>query len=294
MIDLDAILERVDSLPAPPDASVRLMEILGNPGASMDEIIDVIRYDQVLTVRILQLCNSAYFGLSRQVTSLSDAMVCLGTVKVLQLVMAMHTHSLLDAEQAGYGLRAGELWRHSVGTALACSQTAQHLNLPDANLVFTAGLLHDIGKVVLNQFVAEEFEEILRRVAEQQADFLEVERQVLGFDHTQVGARIAEQWKLPAPIVRCIRHHHDPGTLDPPDAVVDTVYLADCLCLLLGIGLGVDGLCYRADQTVMQRHGLINQDLERIGACTLSELQSVAQIFGVDAPQEDTPTRAST
>lgn len=279
MNSVEDIVSKVGSLPPLPDTALKLMRVMNNPRSSMDEIVEAIKYDQALTGEVLKLCNSAFFGLSRKVTSLNDAMLTLGTVKVLQLVMSVHTNSMLAREQKGYGLEPGILWKHSVAVALASSLVAQRLKLPDANIVFTAGLLHDIGKVILNEYVAEEFAEIVRRVTEDKASFVEAERQVVGFSHEEVGGMIAEKWRLPDAIVRCIRFHHTPWELDPPDTLVDTVYLANCVCLLLGVGLGEDGLCYRADQAVMERHDLHEQALEEVGVRMMIELQSVEQLF---------------
>ena len=232
---------------------------------------------------MLRLCNSAYFGLSRKVASLNDAMLCLGTVKVLQLVMSVHTTGLLSKEQIGYGLDPGMLWKHSVAVALTCSNVAQRLKMTNAGLLFTAGLLHDIGKVVLNEYVAEEFSEIVRLVAEQDLSFLEAEHQILGFSHEEIGGKIAESWQLPEAITKCIRYHHDPDKPDPPDILVDTVYLANSLCLILGIGLGADGLAYRADETVMERYQLQEADLELIGVQMTTELKRVEGMFAGDS-----------
>jgi len=171
------------------------------------------------------------------------------------------------------------LWKHSVGVALASSVTAEMIRLPNGNLAFTAGLLHDIGKVVLNDYVAAEFAEICRLVTEQPMSFVEAEHQVLGFSHQEIGARMGEKWQLPEPIILSIRYHHDPGELRPPDSLVDAVYLANCICLLLGIGVGEDGLCTRADEEVMERHHLQEVDLEGAGAKTMTELQGVQQLF---------------
>lgn len=273
------IIDRVDSIRPLPDTALKLMNVMSDPRSTLDNIVDTIKYDQVVTGQVLKLCNSPYFGVSRKVTSLNDAMLCLGTVKVLQLVMSVHTNNMLASQQRGYGLEPGVLWKHSVAVALASSLFAQRLRLSDASLVFTAGLLHDIGKVILNEYVAEDFAEIVRRVTDQHISFVEAEHQVLGFSHEEVGAMIAEKWKLPPAIVRCIRFHHVPSDVDPPDALVDTVYLANCVCLLLGIGLGEDGLCYRADPKVLERRGLCENDLESIGAQTVMDLQRVEKIF---------------
>ncbi len=279
MNSVEDIVSRVGALPPLPDTALKLMRVMNDPRSSMDDIVEAVKYDQAVTGEVLKLCNSAFFGLSRKVTSLNNAMLTLGTVKVLQLVMSVHTNSMLSREQRGYGLQPGALWKHSVAVALASSLFAQRIKLPNVNLVFTAGLLHDIGKVILNEYVADEFAEIVRRVTDEGMSFGEAEHQVLGFSHEEVGSMIAEKWRLPDAIVRCIRFHHTPGKLDPPDTLVDTVYLANCVCLLLGIGLGEDGLCYRADPAVMERHELGERDLEEVGAQMMIDLKRVEQLF---------------
>ncbi len=279
MNSVEDIVSQVGALPPLPDTALKLMKVMNDPRSSMDDIVEAVKYDQAVTGEVLKLCNSAFFGLSRKVTSLNDAMLTLGTVKVLQLVMSVHTNSVLSREQRGYGLPPGVLWKHSVAVALASSLFAQRIKLANVNLVFTAGLLHDIGKVILNEYVADEFAEIVRRVTDEGASFVEAEHQVLGFSHEEVGSMIAEKWRLPDVIVRCIRFHHTPGQPDPPDTLVDTVYLANCVCLLLGIGLGEDGLCYRADQAVMERHQLREHDLEEVGAQMMIDLQRVERLF---------------
>jgi len=273
------IIDRVGSVQPLPDTALKLMAVMGNPRSTIDNIVDTIKYDQAVTGQVLKLCNSSFFGLSRKVTSLNDAMLCLGTAKVLQLVMSIHMNNMLASEQRGYGLEPGVLWKHSVSVALASSLFAQRLRLPDANLVFTAALLHDIGKVILNEYVADEFAEIVRRVTDDGISFVEAEHEVLGCSHEEVGGMIAEKWKLPPEIIRCVRFHHVPSSLDPPDPLVDTVYLANCVCLMLGLGLGEDGLCSRADSAVLERRGLCETDLESIGAQTVIDLQRVEQLF---------------
>ncbi len=170
MNNIKDIIERVDSVRPLPDTALKLMNVISDPRSTLDNIVDTIKYDQVVTGQVLKLCNSSFFGLSRKVTSLDDAMLYLGTVKVLQLVMSVHTNNMLSSEQRGYGLEPGVLWKHSVAVALASSLFAQRLRLPDANLVFTAGLLHDIGKVILNEYVAEDFAEIIRRVTDERIE----------------------------------------------------------------------------------------------------------------------------
>ncbi len=292
MISVEEIVDCVGQLPPLPSTVVKLITVVNDPRSTIDEIVEAIKYDQAVTGEVLKLCNSAYFGLARRVTSLDDAMLCLGTVKVLQMVMSVHTNGLMSQAQGGYGLEPGMLWKHGVGVALASSAIAQRTRLPNASLAFTGGLLHDIGKVVLNTYVADAFVEIVSRVTDENMAFSEAEQVVLGVSHEEVGRRIAEKWDLPEPIVRCVRYHHEPGALEPPDPLVDTVHLANCVCLLFGVGLGDDGLATRADSAVMERHELRETDLEIVGTQILVELRRVEEMFA-DSPSTETPVAST-
>lgn len=299
MSPVETILARVGQLAPLPGTVLRLIQVVNDPRSTAEDVVEIIKYDQAVTAEILRMCNSAFYGLSRHIHSLEEAVRYVGALKVLQLLMAVHGRALLAKECQGYGLEPGILWKHSVAVALAAGLLAG--NRPDlaprAGVVFTAGLLHDIGKVILNQYVAEQFAEIVALVGGEEEgqgprrSFSEAEKQVLGFSHQEIGARVAEAWQLPEPLIRCIRYHHEPGALDPPDPLVDTVYLADCLCLLLGIGLGADELHYRADAAVMARCGLRENDLEIAGATLLNELRRLDELF---AGPEGANSRAAT
>ncbi len=276
---IDEIIERVGTLPPLPETLRRLMSVVGDPSSTLAQIVDTIRYDQTLTAEVLRLCNSAYFGLARTIESLDDAVRLLGTVKVLQLVIAAHTKALLSRPQTGYGLPSGALWLHSVGVALGAQLLARPMRLKQVGLLFTAGLLHDVGKVILNEFVAREYSEIAQRVSQQHMSFIEAESQVLGFTHPEIGARLAETWNLPSAIVQCVRYHHEPELMPTPDPLVDALHLADSVCILLGVGAGDDGLSYRVCPQVLTRHALAQSDLEAVGAEVIAEVKSVQVVL---------------
>jgi putative nucleotidyltransferase with HDIG domain len=287
------ILSRVGEVQPLPGTVLRLIQVVNNPNSTVEQMVEAVRYDQAVTSQMLRIVNSAYFSFSREISSLNEALRVLGSLKVLQLVMAIHTNSLLAKDQRGYGLSPGKLWQHSVGVALASAALADHLRQPNKNLLFTAGLLHDIGKVILNEYVAEEFADIVTQVGEKKISFSEAEKLALGFSHDEIGAQVAEKWQLPDTIVRGIRYHHDPGAADPPDVLVDILHLADCTCLMLGIGIGSDGLFYRADEEVMTRRGLRESDLEAIGAQVLVELKRVQSMFEEGNPSKSGEQAAS-
>jgi len=276
---LDQIVARVGAMPPLPDTVFRLVNVVSDPESSLQQVVEVIRYDQVLTTEVLRVCNSAYFGLPRTVESIDGAVRLLGTVKIFQLAMSVHARAMLASPLEGYGLPAGALWIHSAGVAVGAQLLARPMQLTQLGLLFTAGLLHDVGKTVLSEFVSEAYTEVVRRVVEDHTSFCEAEQEILGFTHPEVGARLAESWNLPESIVNCIRYHHAPDEPAVPDPLVDAVHLADTISLLLGIGLGDDGLAYRADPAVMERHGLSETDLQTIGVDVIGELRAVQELF---------------
>lgn len=279
MTSMNDIVSRVQTVPPLPGAVVRLIAIINDPASTVQDMVQVIQYDAGLTAQTLRLCNSAYFGLARRVTSLHEAIRFLGSLRLLQIVMSVQGTALLGRAQRGYGMEPGDLWLHSVAVALASASFGRRVHHPNEGLLFTGGLLHDIGKIVLNEFVAAEFTEILARVENEKLSFCEAEQQVLGFSHSDIGATLAERWELPPAIIRCIRYHHDPAELEKPDPDVDMVYLGELTCTMLGLGHGCDGLSYRAHDEVLHRYGLREVDFERIGMETTLEVGRVRQMF---------------
>ncbi len=279
-LKFESLLSQVDRMPRLPTTAVRLLEVVADPNSSARQLSDLIRFDPSLTAEVLRLCNSSYFSPASEITAVDQAVTFLGTDNLLKLVLSVHTRGLLRSAQSGYGLPADALWVHSVGVALAAQRLAEQLKLPEKRSLFTAGMLHDIGKIVLNEYVNAEYATIVSIVENERVAFAEAELRVLGFTHAQVGGEIAQRWGL-APLLRdCIRYHHAPSELDPPSSAVDAVHLADCVCLTLGIGGGDDASMYRFDSQAARRLGVHTADLERVGAETAVELRGVERLFG--------------
>ncbi len=276
----EKVLARVKSLPAMASTANKLARLLEDPNVEIRLLVDAIKYDPGLTANVLKLANSAYFGFARSVSSIRHAIVLLGMRQVYRLVVAASFSSLMNRSIIGYELPEGELWRHSVASAIAAERLCEMLKVKVSDVAFTGGLLHDIGKVILSHFVKEGFEELEEVAVRGKEGFEEAEREVLGIDHGEVGGVILERWNFPQGLVDAVRWHHHPELFSGEGRmVVDIVHLADALCLTQGIGVGREGLQYKPSEEALRRLGLKTLMLEAIISQTMTGLEELKELF---------------
>ncbi|WP_044346977.1 HDOD domain-containing protein [Dethiosulfatarculus sandiegensis] len=256
------ILKQVDHLPGVPAVLQQVLSLVNDPEFSFEELVEVVRVDPGITAHVLKVCNSPYYGLTRKVSSLQQAMTYLGVNKVVDIILTSEVVSYYKNDQTGYRLKGGELWRHSVAVALLAQEMGKQYGYKDLSTLFTAGLLHDVGKLILSEFVEEEFKEILRLVKEEGMSFPEAERKVLGVDHALLGAKVVRSWNFPEPIIRAIAYHHDFSQTNKDRKLVALVNLANLVVLSMGIGGGAQGLAVRMPQALMDELGLKARDLD--------------------------------
>jgi len=259
---VDAILKSAEQLPPFPVVMQRALQIMEDPRTSAQDVVDVIQYDPSITANLLKLCNSAHFGLPRTVHSLRDAVVLMGFDQVLEIVFSQASARFFTTPLRGYGLEAGELWRHAVACALLPKIIAKRLSREAKAIHFTAALLHDIGKIVMNPYVLDNFETIRMTMEKEHLSFLEAEKTVLGIDHAEVGGWLVEQWTFPKVLVFAVRYHHTPFLTPGDHEFVQLIYLCDLVAMMTGIGGSGDGLSYHAYSEVMRQFGLREKDLE--------------------------------
>ncbi len=164
MIDAHTIMRTIKQLPPFPDVAHKVISLLHNPKSNVQDLVQVIRLDQAMTANILKSCNSAYFGLKRKVGSLQEALVLLGHKNLYEIIMTECSSRYYREADAGYDLEKGELWKHSVACALLSQILLRKAQLPDNPFLFTAALLHDVGKVVLSTYVQDEYHKIISLV----------------------------------------------------------------------------------------------------------------------------------
>ena len=277
MEDLN-IISKVDAFPILPGATTKLLSLINDPDASVAEIEEILRMDPGLTANVLKLSNSAYFGFPSEIGSVHKAIVLLGAKRLMQLVMTSCVNSVMNKPVPGYDLPPGEMWRHSIAVSVAAEGLIKELNTPEADEIFTAALLHDVGKLVLGEFVKDDIKKI-EKIVSKDVSFEAAEQIVFGTDHAQIGAKILESWSLPAEIVSAVRWHHDPDAADETSTLIDIVHVSNVLCLMIGIGAGREGLQYRPSPEVTKRLGIKSAHLEKVASRTLGWISDLTDVY---------------
>jgi putative nucleotidyltransferase with HDIG domain len=265
MTDLKDIVEQIDLLEPVPPIAAQIMTLAQDPNSSMSKIADLICNDPALTANLLRTCNSAYFGLSRQVDSVRDAITLIGLDYIVQLVLLNSLSANFIKEPVGYGLGEGELWRHAVSSAHVAGILADRFgNSQHKHLIYTAALVKDIGKLILGRFVAFSFEQINILVQSHGYSFNDAEQEVIGMNHEELGALVGQKWHFPPKLINIIRHHHLSDESARQDLDTSLVYMADIICMMMGVCTGADGLSYRFYGDVLNRLNLSEKDLQGI------------------------------
>ena len=282
MTNIDDIINGIDTLRPIPPVAAQIMALAEDENSSMSDIADLIIYDPSITASLLKICNSAYFGLPRQIESVREAITLLGLDQIVELVLLNGTAENFKDEPDGYGLGEGELWHHAVLSAYAAKVLAEKHGLTDKkHLIFTAALLKDIGKIIMGRFVAFSYEKINILVHSKGYSFNEAEKEIIGMNHEELGARIGKKWRFGDKLIYIIRNHHmaDQNCRNDPETAL--VYLADIVCMMIGFGTSLDGLAYRFYSEVLDRMNLTEKDLQNVIFDTGERRQKIERLLNL-------------
>lgn len=222
-IDLNAVLTQADQLPAVSQTAIELVNLLADDNIDIHTLADKVRLDPVVASRVLKVANSSFFSRGRQVGSISDAVMVIGLNNARSLIIAAAVMTKSQSPRVP-GFSIDYFWRHSLSTAVICQQLALHLGL-STGIAFSAGLLHDVGKLILALAWPEEYAEVIRLCQEESLLSFKAEQEVFGLDHSAIGAGVLSDWNLPTPLVNAIQYHH----IDYPtnDLLVGALHLAN-------------------------------------------------------------------
>lgn len=278
----ERIIKGLESIEPMGQTAVRILEVMGDDDHGMQDVVRIAETDPPLTAEILRVVNTAYYSLRQQVTSLARAVSYLGDRVVALIAVKTCSGRLFSDPLAGYGAGQDELWRHSLCVAVAARELAGHSRgavTPDS--AFTAGVLHDIGKAAISEFLEGKTGEIVQAIENRNVEgYLAAERQYLGTDHCVVGEVLAQHWNLPAPLRSGILWHHDPSGADEEYlALAHVVHVADVLAMMAGRGTGADSLRYPLCETYKEYLAISENGLEKILLSTIEELRKMEELF---------------
>lgn len=206
--DLKAIVSEIDNLPSLPQVVTTIITLINNPRSSAEDLNRALERDPALVGRILKLVNSAFYGLPNRVSSVRQAIVLLGFSTIRSLALSAAIFDFFGKPRTIKFSRVN-FWAHLVGTAGLSRLLAHHESGLNEESAFAAGLLHDMGMLVLDRFVPDEFAAILEIASRKQINFVDAEREVLDTDHGEIGRWLGEKWMLPEELVNAIGYHHD-------------------------------------------------------------------------------------
>ncbi len=241
---MEQIVEQVKEIPPFPQTIMRILELTRDETIGAKDLEREIIKDQGLTTDVLRLANSAFYRGRREIQTVSEAAVVLGFDAIHAMVLSTIAGTVMNRELRGYALEKEALWKQSQISAIMARTIAKKVSYKKPDQAYTAGLLRDIGKVVLDQYVSDAYEEIYRLVEVENRPFIVAEEIVLGYHHGQIGAMIARKWNLPEELVEVIACHHNPGIAFLNPKLVAMTHIADSLVMMMGIHIGIDGLAY--------------------------------------------------
>ncbi len=283
---VERVLERVTELPFSPVAA-KILELARDERAGAREIARIVSQDQAFTARLLKIANSPYYGQSRTVTTVLQAVPILGVDTISSLALALFSFSSKSENDQGV-LTLREIWEHSMGAAFWSRQIARRIGHAAAEETFIAGLLHDMGKALLHRFFKHEFLEAVD-AAEREGIYLqEAERRILDTDHAAAGAAVATRWHLPPVLIHAIKHHHDPFALpshidDSIRKTVCIVHVADSLAESFSIGRGVECDPILIDDSVWDYLAIDLEICHELLDGVLDEVNEFRRIFDISA-----------
>ncbi|MEN4010637.1 MAG: HDOD domain-containing protein [Chloroflexota bacterium] len=228
---VNAILQSIKHLRPIPSNVTRILKEMENPHTSLSMVGEYIGLDQALAALVLQMANSVSLGYDRSCTSINDAVVRIGLKRLKSLLLASVAVGPLNQRLSGYRLGAGELWNHSIGTAVAAEWLARALNYEFPEQAYVSGLLHDIGKLLLDQYVLTDYSNITMYVHKYKLPLWQVEEKLIGVDHAKVGGLIAQRWGFPIVLVDAIRCHHYPSLAQSDPVLPAIINLANYLVI---------------------------------------------------------------
>lgn len=281
---MNSIVDKVKDIKVLPGVLTRIMEVTENPDSNVYDMEKIILSDQALTTKVLRLANSAYYGYGRKISTISQATLLLGFKTIKSMAIAATVSPMMKDELKGYALDSNDLWMQSQTCAIISRHIAKKSGKYDPEEAYVAGLLRDIGKTILNEYMVDEYIKVVDLIMDERYSFSDAEKMIFDFNHAELGAKIAEKWNLPGHLVEAIKYHHNPDRSDAKGKdriLLSIVHIADAMTMMMGVGLGVDGLSYTLSDDSLELLEIDGNDFSQI-ISDVSELIKDRESFFLD------------
>jgi HD-like signal output (HDOD) protein len=246
-----------------PQTVIKAREIMAKPEAGFKDLAELIETDQAIAAKILKLANSSYYAMRGEISTIQRALVVLGHKALGEIMTLGAAAGLLGDKLEGYGMDVGDLWKHSLAVAFGSRRIAEKVAPELANDAFTSGLLHDSGKLILDSYIVERWQQFEDIMADGRHSFLEAEKKVLELDHPEIAFEVCQSWHIPLPLTQAIKYHHYPSRSDD-NQLAYIVHTADATAMMTGLGVGIDGVMYQIEEKAMPFLGLKEEDLSEV------------------------------
>lgn len=221
------VLNRIETLPTLPPVVTRILALVEDPKATGQQVADAVSMDQAMVTAVLKIVNSPFYGLNRRISSISHAILLLGFRTVRNMALSATLLNTFGGRGGHQRFDRSLFWRHSVGCATVARLLAKRLRIVDPEEAFLAGLIHDMGRIIFDHYFTAEFGRVLERLENPEAPLLEIECEVFGLDHAEVGRLIAQKWNFPAAVAEAIGAHHEPSKARQSPQLALLVHAAD-------------------------------------------------------------------
>jgi HD-like signal output (HDOD) protein len=275
------VIKKVSSIATLPEVTARIVATVEDPKSSPAQLHKIVSHDPALVTRILKVVNSAFYGLPGQIASVERAIVLLGLNAIKNIAVAASLGQLFRGVRLCEGYTAKDLWTHCIAVGVTAREIARQMKLPLADEAFLAGMIHDIGLLVQLQTSPEKLVHVCERARSSKVHFVELEREIMGMDHQQLGAALCEHWKFPRSCQLVAGYHHRPATLANENRLLVTlVAVADTLCCTENKGFNLTALNQKLEDTGMTDLGIDMVLVEVVRRMIPTLVSNSAAIFG--------------
>jgi len=267
------IIQSIKDLPPMPQVVIKIQHLISDLNSDITDLAEIIESDQAVAAKVLKMANSAYYGMSGKISSIHQASVLLGYQTLGEIVTMAGVVGILSGSMPGYGYDSQELWKHSLAVAFSAKKIAETKSKDLIQEAHTAGLIHDVGKIILDRYILEHMDQISVYMVQEEKSFLDAERYIFGFDHAEIASAVCRTWKIPEKITLAIGCHHQPS-ISNGDELSYVLHLADHTAAKSGISYDEDEAFNELESGTVDFIGIKQQEISGI---MLQVLEAVAQ-----------------